>query len=187
MAGEFLSLQEVADELGKSTQTIRRMIKKGEIRAERIRTPQGFQYAIERGALTYKRPAQATQEPSQNRPDPSPTPFPSSSPMMDTKEALTSQDSTDYGMALISQNVQAIQEDSSAFLENDFYILEPSQSAREGLTHERLIELVTMHHKEKLMLITILERLQAELAEERRAKKKSLSRLRKLWERFKRA
>lgn len=182
MAGEFLSLQEVADELGKSTQTIRRMIKKGEIKAERIRTPQGFQYAIERGALAHKRTAQVAQEPIQTHPASSPTP----SLMVDMEEALTSQDLTGYETALTSQNEHAIQEGSSSFLENDFYILEPTQSVRVGLTHEQLIELVYIHHKEKLMLITILERLQAELAEERRTQKKPLSRLKELWVRFKR-
>lgn len=175
MAGEFLSLQEVADELGKSTQTIRRMIKKGEIRAERIRTPQGFQYAIERGALGNTRPVR--------EPNPSPA-------RMDMEEKLTSQDLTEYETALTSQNVHPLEDNSSSFLENDFYILEPSrspQSSRDSLTHGQLMDLVYMHHKEKLMLITILERLQAELAEERRTKKKSLSRLKKLWSLVKRA
>ena len=43
---DLLTIHEAASQLGKSPQTIRRMIKRGEIRARRVKTPQGFHYVI---------------------------------------------------------------------------------------------------------------------------------------------
>ena len=41
-----MTLNEAADRMGKSVQTLRRMIRKGELQTERIETPQGFQYWV---------------------------------------------------------------------------------------------------------------------------------------------
>jgi excisionase family DNA binding protein len=46
MEKDFLTLQEAAVLLGKSVQTVRRMIKKGDLKAQRIKTPQGFHYVV---------------------------------------------------------------------------------------------------------------------------------------------
>lgn len=46
-----LSLHEAALVSGRSVQTIRRMVKFGQLRARRKRTPQGFQYMIDREHL----------------------------------------------------------------------------------------------------------------------------------------
>lgn len=155
MTHEYLSLQEVAETLGKSAQTIRRMIKKGDLRAERIRTPQGFQYAVPKAQI----------------PDPRHPPEPLH------EQALTSQTLTGYESPLTSQKPLPREEPSvETFLENDFFILEPVQNdstptplsaTKEAELTQHIGELVHLHHKEKMLLITILERLQAELAMER--------------------
>jgi len=49
---QYFTIQEAADFIGKSTQTIRRMIKSGKFKAKRSRTPQGFNYAISKKEFT---------------------------------------------------------------------------------------------------------------------------------------
>lgn len=51
MKKDFLTLQEAAVLIGKSVQTVRRLIKKGDLKAQRIKTPQGFHYVIQRENL----------------------------------------------------------------------------------------------------------------------------------------
>lgn len=51
MNDHYLNLNEAAVLTKKSVQTLRRMIKKGELIAERIKTAQGFQYVITPDAL----------------------------------------------------------------------------------------------------------------------------------------
>ena len=46
MGVRLVTLNEAADRMGKSVQTLRRMIRKGELQTERIETPQGFQYWV---------------------------------------------------------------------------------------------------------------------------------------------
>lgn len=46
MSLSLVTLQEAADRMGKSVQTLRRMIQKGELQTERVRTAQGFQYWV---------------------------------------------------------------------------------------------------------------------------------------------
>lgn len=46
MSQNFLSINEAARKLQCSTQTVRRMLKRGEIQAEKMKTPQGYQYII---------------------------------------------------------------------------------------------------------------------------------------------
>jgi hypothetical protein len=51
MQKDYLTLQDTAVMLGKSVQTVRRMIKRGDLKAQRIRTPQGFHYVVDREDL----------------------------------------------------------------------------------------------------------------------------------------
>ena len=46
MEKHFLSIQEAAKLVGKSPQTIRRMIKRGDLSAQRVKSPQGFHYVV---------------------------------------------------------------------------------------------------------------------------------------------
>ena len=46
MGVRLVTLHEAADRMGKSVQTLRRMIRKGELQTERVQTPQGFQYWV---------------------------------------------------------------------------------------------------------------------------------------------
>lgn len=48
----YLNLEEVAGITNKSIQTLRRLIKKGDLLAKRIKTPQGFQYVVNPEALS---------------------------------------------------------------------------------------------------------------------------------------
>lgn len=48
----YLNLEEVAGITNKSIQTLRRLIKKGDLMAKRIKTPQGFQYVVNPEALS---------------------------------------------------------------------------------------------------------------------------------------
>jgi len=146
MSNEILSLQETADLLGKSTQTVRRMIKKGELEAQRIRTPQGFEYGIYREHVVGRRmPAAGVQLPGQ----------PGGQAAIQAPYQTTG-----HQPVGLLEEARAAQEEMESFLENDFYVLEARESQ------------VEIHHREKMMLIHILEGLQAELAAER-AKPKS--------------
>ena|SRR3989338_2166905 len=49
-----ISIAEAAEITGKSIQTIRRMIKSKKIKTKRMRTPQGFNYLIEKGFLMHR-------------------------------------------------------------------------------------------------------------------------------------
>ena len=175
MESDTLTLQEAADLLGKSTQTVRRLIKKGGLQAQRIQTPQGFQYAVLRSSMT----ARFTRYPNvSNVPTVQPTPT-----TVDVHPV-----GTDWSPFLTSQNgTQKVEASNSpeSFLENDYYILEPSPVPappapiqetmdRNTVSSRQLLEFAQAAHKEKLMLITILERLQAELERERGRPKTAL-------------
>jgi len=153
MGQDVLTLQEVAELLGKSTQTIRRMIKKGDLKAQRIRTAQGFQYGIYREQVqesTGHLPIQSPSHRAEERLAEAPV------------QVLTSQlDTRDEAMVT--------QEDIESFLENDFYVLEPQNRQTEL---EEFKQHLDNQHREKMLLIHILEALQVELREER-AKPKS--------------
>ena len=158
MESDTLTLQEAAELLGKSTQTVRRLIKSGVLQAERIETPQGFQYAVLRSSLSarYIRVAPAVQNPPSPQIQEIYVPFVANPVQVPPTHTET-------------------QDLPESFLENDYYVLEPSpvpeKVDKEGVTSRQLLEFVQMAHKEKLMLITILERLQAELERERRQPK----------------
>lgn len=164
---DTLTLQEAALLLGKSTQTVRRLIKKGEVEAQQIQTPQGFQYAVSRTSLAARFPrmvlassySQETEEVSPQAVEPEWT------------QALSYQNRFTYEKANSEKIVAPIE-----FLENDYYELNSSpvqekEVAQDMVTSQKFWEFVHSAHKEKLMLITILERLQAQLEHERRQPK----------------
>ncbi len=138
MDTEFYTLQQAADHLGKSTQTVRRMIKRGELKAKRVKTPQGFQYVVEKEMFS--------NSPIQNHEEPL---------IEELKAAPTYQVEN-----LTNQNT------FNGILENDFYtidIKEPIHAPR--VEHQLLLE---QAHKEKMALLFILEQLQRELEMTRR-------------------
>jgi hypothetical protein len=51
MPKEFLTLQEASDLTGKSAQTLRRAIKGGKLRFRKKKTPQGFNYKVDKQSL----------------------------------------------------------------------------------------------------------------------------------------
>ncbi len=52
MANEFITIQEAAELCNKSIQTIRRAIKSKKLKSKRKKTPQGFNYLINRSSLS---------------------------------------------------------------------------------------------------------------------------------------
>ncbi|QQR54644.1 helix-turn-helix domain-containing protein [Candidatus Peregrinibacteria bacterium] len=159
----LLTLQEAADLLGKSTQTVRRLIKKGELSAKQVQTPQGFQYAVSKASMALRFPRLQIQQIERVE-------IPGYPPL------------------------QEVSSKPEVFLENDYYVLEstplphPLDTAldKETVSSRQLFELVQLAHKEKLILITILERLQAELQHERQRPKSSFQWIQKAlrWMRF---
>lgn len=164
---EYLTLQEAADLLGKSTQTVRRLIKRGELTAQRIQTPQGFQYAVLRNSLA-GRPMVAPFR-TEEMPSPNPIASPAATPVPEPMPAPSHEPEP--------IPVPPLRDEPEMYLENDYFVLQPSpvqnaiQNHNDGLETRQLMELVHMAHKEKVMLITILERLQAELEQERKRPK----------------
>lgn len=180
MENDTLTLQEAADLLGKSTQTVRRLIKKGDLQAQRIDTPQGFQYAVLKSSMVARFPRMmgvAAQ--------PVPQPQVVAAPIQEVPVQPNPQASPvhyDWSPFLISQNGSSVPmqknepvETAEDFLENDYFELQPfpaqSKVDSDFVSSRQLLELVQSSHKEKLMLITILERLQAELEREHKRPK----------------
>lgn len=163
---DFVTIEDAARALNKSAQTVRRMIKKGELPAQRVKTPQGFNYIIRkedvypdgenvsrkieeadgRGTLIEKREevfsdVQPSEEMFSNPPIQNPIP-----PQQKKEE-----------MVLISQNQNLTsQNDLKPLIETAFRAIDRNMPSP-------LIKIIEMQHQEKMMLIHILESLQAEL------------------------
>lgn len=139
MEKDFLTLQEAADRLGKSTQTIRRMIKREELKAQRIKTPQGFHYVIKKEELEGQVEV-LDNSPIQNG-------------VIEHKE--------EEKQVLINQNEIPTNQ-------NQEVLYEKPQNAPIDKNDEILKEVGLRHYKERMALIHILEKLQAELDKERK-------------------
>lgn len=141
---EYLTLQETALKLGKSAQTIRRMIKRGELKAQRMRTPQGFNYMVQNQSFS-----------GVNNMVDKPV-----KPVMDSRnEVLTSQNEMVLSKSAIEKNVE------NDLIADDYFVLENCEyNSPTELNASTLQRLIEMHHKEKMMLFHILESLQAELS-----------------------
>jgi excisionase family DNA binding protein len=145
MADDFVSLQEAANHLGKSVQTVRRMIKKGELTAERMRTPQGFQYVMKAEELGIKTLSSSTIQKSEE-PEPEAK-----------KEVLTNQTEI-----LTSQTEEVVQPKAVLRGIDKKEPLQPSNPACDCAKKEK------MRHEEKMALFRVIEKLQTELDHERR-------------------
>lgn len=145
MADDFISLQEAANHLGKSVQTVRRMIKKGELTAERMKTPQGFQYVIKAEELGIEVLSNST---IQKEPEPQPKA---------EKEVLTNQPEI-----LTSQTREVVQ--PKAVLKG----VDKKESKQAPILTCDCAKKEKMQHEEKMALFRIIEKLQSELDGERR-------------------
>ncbi len=156
MDRDFLTLQEAAILLGKSVQTIRRMIKKGELKSQKIKTPQGFHYVIKKEDLGIQ---MFSNSPIQND-DPAEEEA--------VEEDLTNQNEILTNQTAVEVHVEA---DSEPIDKNvPVEVENPSPSLCEKCEeHEnKLSEVLGSQHREKMALIRILGKLQSELDYERR-------------------
>lgn len=141
MEEDFLTLQDAAKHLGKSVQTVRRMIKKGELLAQRIRNPQGFHYVIRPEDLGVSVFSNST---TQNEVE----------PQVEAKnEVLTNQTQILTSQSEVQPQVKAVFD---------------GVDKKEPVEPQILVNNEKMHHEEKMMLFKIIERLQAQLDSERR-------------------
>ncbi len=144
MDTNLLTLQEAADSLGKSTQTIRRMIKRGELKAQRVKTPQGFHYLVEK----------PSEEPSED---------------MFSNSTIQNQEKPIIEELKAAPTYQienpTSQSDVYGILENDFYVIDVKAKPNEDF--EKFKELTERHHREKMDLLGVVDKLQNELSYER--------------------
>jgi len=181
---DYLTLQETAKALGKSAQTVRRMIKKGELKAQRMRTPQGFNYMILGVSLGRESIGRETQKLAVEPPAlvnalaPIQNPYP---PLVDaTKQVLTSQNiATSQNEMLLSRSAVENSSDSASlgdavslgdFGSEDYFVIEEFEQSA-------ISELREAHHKEKLMLFNVLEAMQTELNREKGKSKSVINRV----------
>ncbi len=141
----YLSLQEASMIMDKSIQTLRRLIKKGDLNARRIKTPQGYQYVVSPELLIhmgYSLP----QRPM----------FPNSpiqTEIMPQEEAV--EDVAPYQAEnLYSRTAFEPQQ------ENDFYVLD--------IQEEKILP-NRQDYEDKMFLFSIIEKLQKELSLKRRS------------------
>jgi hypothetical protein len=157
---DYMTLSETAEALGKSAQTVRRMIKKGLLKAQRMRTPQGFNYVVYTQNLGAN--GGASGEALANE------------PVVTSQNEMVVGQTANEASTAVSRTANTASEE---YLENDYYVLEnlPVEGLRTqdggnvphataGQAGHELLPLVDMHHKEKMMLFHILEELQAELS-----------------------
>lgn len=160
----FLNLEEAALLLKKSTQSLRRLIKKGKLPAQQVKTPQGFRYILRREDLAalkekvgkklfYNLPIQNAEFPLQDK----------------EKRVLINQNQIPTNQTHFKPHQE------NKFLTIDISKLKmASQSRPSPAEYMKIFE---TQAKEKMMLIHILARLQAELALERRKHRSFLERL----------
>ncbi len=150
MNKDFLTLEEAARLLKKSTQTIRRMIKKGELKAQRLKTPQGFHYVVRREEMPElmfsNSPIQNVEEPQYIEEIPV---------LINQNENLTNQNTVEP----LPEPVQAPLDKMEQKTVYYFPPLPPSP----GVEAKDLLRLIELQHREKLGLIRIIEKLQEEL------------------------
>lgn len=186
MNKDFLTLEEAAQTLKKSTQTIRRMIKKGELQAQKIRTPQGFHYVVSREEVLGSAEAPIS-EPEENpiieREDEE-LMF-SNSPIQNTEEPQLEKENDvliNQTQILTNQNpVEPIPEPVQVPLDKMepktvFYF--PPLPTPPAVETKELLKLIERQHREHMGLLRIMEQLQQELFAERHKPQKGR------WERF---
>jgi len=154
MNKDFLTLEEAARILKKSTQTIRRMIKKGELQAQRLKTPQGFHYVMRREDVFYNSPIQNAEEAQQIEEIPV---------LINQTQNLTNQNLVEP----LPEPVQVPLDKMEPKTVFYFPPLPPTPSVQA----KDLLRLIERQHREQLGLIRIIERLQEELHNERQRPK----------------
>lgn len=151
----FVSIQEAAGVMGKSVQTIRRLIKKGEIKAKRVKTPQGFNYIIELSDLAKN--AETSEfvmldnSPIQNE------------PVQHAQAKIEP--------APIQHEILTNQTPVKAHVDTDYYLLDIQKPEMSQNNNKQLLKLLEDSHREKMFLMTLIQKLQEELKTEREKEK----------------
>jgi len=155
MSKDFITIQEAAEYLGKSAQTIRRMIKRGDLNAKRIKTPQGFHYVLPREEIEYKpaRPKVVEKTPEE---------------MLDNTIVEKSVEAQ-----VIEEIIQATSQNE--LLTNQQPVEPQKQAPKPTVDKSDVIELLNRHHKENILMLRIIDKLQRELDSERRRPKSLLA------------
>lgn len=143
----FVSIQEAAAMVGKSVQTLRRLIKKGDLKAKRVKTPQGFSYVIELQDL----PKEEETMVFYNSPIQKPT---------------TPQQQAIYEPTPIQDEILTSRNPIVAQADEDFYLLDIQKSEKLH-NNKELLKLLDDSHREKIFLMTLIQKLQEELRSER--------------------
>ncbi len=147
----FVSIQEAAAMMGKSVQTLRRLIKKGDIKTKRVKTPQGFNYVIELSDL-----------PKNN--DNSEMVVLSDSPIQNVE---TIEPKAIYRSAPIQHEILTSRTAVKAHEDEDFYPLDIQKPEKLQNNNRELLKLLDDSHREKMFLMTLIQKLQEELKAER--------------------
>ena len=163
---EWVTLQEAAELIGKSVQTVRRMIKQGKLTSERVKTPQGFHYLVRRAGLgsSAKTPTKTGKMVMENE-----SGMLSESPI----QMLPDSPIQNKDLALVNQEKRVLTNQSD-FLTNQNSIELHIDAENEGVDKKSLemseqwLKTLEKHHEEKMALINILEKLQTELDAERK-------------------
>ncbi len=158
MNEEFITIKEAAQKLGKSPQTIRRMIKNGNLLATRISTPQGFHYVI---------PLTSIESKGKNK------------NIEKVKKKAVKTDSVEGGKMLYKTPVEKsiepqLQADNSSLTSQNKMLINQhgkqphKQAILDGIDKKELAKLMESHHRELMLMIEIVQKLQKELEQERR-------------------
>jgi len=178
MDKKFLSIHEAAEYIEKSTQTIRRMIKRGDIQAQRVKTPQGFHYVVAAEDLVVfkKKSKKLVKKMLSNSPiqvwDNSPIQN-EETPQIEALDAVL----INQNKMLINQHSFGVHEEANNQAIDKFEESIPTNQTEEvpvtepgkplidkiELNDGQFWELLKKQHEEKMMMLGILERLQMEL------------------------
>jgi excisionase family DNA binding protein len=161
MAKDFITIQEASEHLGKSAQTIRRMIKRGDLVAKRIRTPQGFHYVLSKDQVFMDVFSSKVSKVK-------------NSPVLTEADDKVSMLSNTSVQKPISAQAEATEDSSTSQKQ-----IPTNQSAQQPHTpainstvdRNKLAKVIERHHKENLFLFHVIERLQHELDNEKRRPK----------------
>lgn len=163
MENDFITIQEVARMMEKSIQTVRRMVKKGEISSQRVKTPQGFQYIVSRSDLA--KMGYSEQKEMFSDSTIQTTIQHSIDPHVDAEKS----NSTNQNEILISRTPKVVHRDAE---KQSFDIQVPKIVVESHNERDELFAIIAGNHKEKIALYKIIEKMQDELI---RSKKRKLN------------
>lgn len=157
----LLTLQEAAELVGKSVQTIRRLIKRGDLRGQRVKTPQGFHYLVDEQILRNYYSLKPLVEIEENQDVDPPETYP---------DVLINQ----HEIKLVEELQNPIltsQNSGSTSQTQEIEVAEPKNDPEpQAMQSEEIQLLLNHHHEEKMLLYRLLAELQKELAQERNRK-----------------